>query len=168
MKRSVWVVLAVGVVGLLVAGCSQKEEPMQGAQPKPGAAGTVQNMKEQAADMAQNAGDVMAKEKEGLVDAANKALDTVQKGIQDLQAAAEKKGAEAKASFDQNVKPELDKRLADLQSSVAAAKDATGDAWNSAKGKLTSAMADLQSFYHEQKAKLTSPPQPAPSSEGGS
>jgi len=172
MRRSVLAVLIAGAVALLVVGCSKQEGgAAQGgaqgaAQGKQAPAGAVQGAKEKVAQTAQGAADAMAQEKDNMVGAITKMLDDVQAGINEMADAAQKKGAQAKADFDQKVKPELDKRLANAKSSLEAAKAATADAWAGAKDKLTSAVSSLQQLYQTEKAKLAKPAESAAPSGG--
>lgn len=147
MKMGVFgVVVAMLAIGVI--GCSKKES----AGTHPTGAPTAAR---QPAAGAASATDKMAQERDATVGGASTMLDKLQSEIANLQAAAEKKGADVKADYEKNIKPDLDKRVADVKSAIDKAKTATGDAWASAKEDLGKAMAALGDAYQKAREKVT-------------
>jgi exonuclease VII large subunit len=149
MNRGVLSAMVVGALALMVIGCGNRQ-PAQGPQTKQGGGATAP------------ASQRLAEQKDRLITAASDALDSLQQNVQKLQAEAEVKGQQAKADYEQKIKPELEKRIADARTSLENARQAGASAWTVAKDKVDKAMDELQSAYNAAKAQLTSAPQPAP------
>ena len=80
-------------------------------------------------------------------------VDNLQANMNKLGALAAAKGSEAKAKYDSDVKPELDKKLEQAKATLAKVKAQSGSTWESMKDVAQAAVDDLKSAY-DKAAKL--------------
>ena len=80
-------------------------------------------------------------------------VDGLQADMNKLGALAAAKGTEAKAKYDTEVKPELEKKLEQAKTVLAKVKAQSGSAWESTKDAAQAAVDDLKSAY-DKAAKL--------------
>ena len=74
-------------------------------------------------------------------------VDSLQDNMNKLGALAEAKGTEAKAKYDTEVKPELEKKLQQAKTVLAKVKAQSGSAWEGMKADAQSAVDDLKGAY---------------------
>ncbi|HUU93565.1 MAG TPA: hypothetical protein VM238_20425 [Phycisphaerae bacterium] len=74
-------------------------------------------------------------------------VDSLQANIGKLGALAAAKGTEAKAKYDAEVKPALDKKLEQAKATLAKVKAQSGSTWESMKDAAQTAVDDLGTGY---------------------
>ena len=76
-------------------------------------------------------------------------VDSLETNMNKLGALASAKGAEARAKYDADVKPALQKKLDQAKSALATVKAESGEAWEDMKGAAQSAVDGLKSAYND-------------------
>ena len=94
-----------------------------------------------------NAGAKADQAKDEFVKSLQNTVDSLEANMNKLGALAAAKGSEAKAKYDKDVKPELDKKLEQAKSTLANVKAQSGSAWETAKDAAQAAADDLKSAY---------------------
>ena len=74
-------------------------------------------------------------------------VDSLQANMDRLGTLAAAKGADAKARYDAEVKPALDKKLEQAKAALARVKAESGSAWESTKDSARSAVDGLKAAY---------------------
>ena len=85
--------------------------------------------------------------KDAFVKSLQETVDSLQDNIDKLGTLASAKGSEAKAKYDKDVKPELDKKLDQAKSSLNKVKSMSGSAWETTKAGAQAAVDDLKAAY---------------------
>ena len=94
-----------------------------------------------------SAGAKADKAKDEFVKSLQNTVDSLETNMSKLGALAAAKGAEAKAKYDKDVKPELEKKLEQAKSTLAKVKAQSGSAWESTKDVAQAAVDDLKNAY---------------------
>ena len=107
-----------------------------------GAFGCGTERQDNAQSKAEQARDEFVKSMENTVD-------SLQANMNRLGALAAAKGAEAKAKYDTEVKPALEKKLEQAKAALATVKAQSGSTWESMKDTAQSAVDGLKAAYND-------------------
>ena len=139
MKRVLCCVLvAMVVVGF--SGCGKKEEPIK----QPGM--TLGDVGQETAEAGSAAAQYLAQQKDKVIAEAQDQLAYYQDQLNVLRAAAEAKGDQAVAIYEEK-KSDLDRSIAMAKKEVADAKEASAEAWDAAVSGLARSMDELKNTF---------------------
>ena len=148
MKRSIFISAALGVMVSLATGCGGGTSETQEAEPTTGEAvmGAVGEAVETAVDAVEDA--TMGFESE--VEAK---LTSIQRGIANLKSQAGEYGDDAVQQANQVLGP-LDEQRQAIQQDLAGLQDESGEAMETMRAGIESAVAELERAYQEARSQL--------------